>query len=112
MRPVCEKTERPVQPSLMQAGLPPSKKSSRGAAKKSITSVPSPNQASCSPRRQRRSAKLDPRSCRAQIGAMAQKTEQARRGLDAIAGMAREASCKGPPPRITMNYDHDRSEGD
>ena len=33
---------------------------------------------------------------------MAQKTEQARRGLDAIAGMAREASCKGPPPRITM----------
>jgi hypothetical protein len=33
---------------------------------------------------------------------MAQKTEQARRGLDAIAGMAREASCKGPPPRVTM----------
>jgi uncharacterized protein len=29
---------------------------------------------------------------------MSQKTEQARRGLDAIAGMAREASRKGPPP--------------
>jgi uncharacterized protein len=33
---------------------------------------------------------------RAQIAAMAQEMEQ--RGLDAIAGVAREASCKGPPP--------------
>ena len=29
---------------------------------------------------------------------MAQKVEQERRGLDAIAGGAREAACKGPPP--------------
>src|SRR3989442_8471852 len=29
---------------------------------------------------------------------MTQQTEQARRGLDAIAGVAREASRKGPPP--------------
>ncbi len=29
---------------------------------------------------------------------MAQETEQARHGLDAIAGVAREASRKGPPP--------------
>ena len=29
---------------------------------------------------------------------MAQETEQARRGLDAIAGVAREAARKGPPP--------------
>jgi hypothetical protein len=36
---------------------------------------------------------------RARIAAMAQETEQARaRGLDAIAGMAREASRKGLPP--------------
>jgi hypothetical protein len=35
---------------------------------------------------------------RAQIAAMAQETEQARRGLDAIAGVAREAARKGPPP--------------
>ena len=35
---------------------------------------------------------------RAQIAAMAQETEQARHGLDAIAGVAREASRKGPPP--------------
>src|SRR5258708_3746517 len=33
---------------------------------------------------------------RARIAAMAQETEQ--RGLDAIAGVAREASGKGPPP--------------
>ena len=33
---------------------------------------------------------------RTQIGAMAQEMEQ--RGLDAIAGVAREASRKGPPP--------------
>src|SRR5262245_53846748 len=35
---------------------------------------------------------------RAQIAAMAQEMEQARRGLDAIAGVAREAARKGPPP--------------
>src|SRR5438034_7693730 len=35
---------------------------------------------------------------RAQIAAMAQETEEAQRGLDAIAGVAREASRKGPPP--------------
>src|SRR4029453_4623282 len=35
---------------------------------------------------------------RAQIGAMAQETEQARRGLDAIPGVGREAAQKGPPP--------------
>ena len=32
------------------------------------------------------------------VAAMAQETEQARHGLDAIAGVAREASHKGPPP--------------
>ena len=36
-----ERCERTVQPSLMQAGLPPSRKSSRGGAKKSITSLSS-----------------------------------------------------------------------
>jgi uncharacterized protein len=35
---------------------------------------------------------------RAQIAAMAQETEHARGGLDAITGVAREASRKGPPP--------------
>src|SRR6516165_10719426 len=35
---------------------------------------------------------------RAQIAAMAQETEQARHGLDAIAGVAREASRKGSAP--------------
>ncbi len=29
---------------------------------------------------------------------MAQKAEQERRGLDAIAGVAREAARRGPPP--------------
>ena len=35
---------------------------------------------------------------RAQIAAMVQETEQARHGLDAIAGVAREASRKGSAP--------------
>src|SRR5262245_12894669 len=43
-------------------------------------------------------ATLDRRAVRAQIEAMTQQTEPARRGLDAIAGVAREASRKGPPP--------------
>src|SRR5262249_59308122 len=50
------------------------------------------------PRQPRRNATLDPRSFSAQSGAMAQKVEQERRGLDAIAGAAREAARKGPPP--------------
>src|SRR4029453_77625 len=50
------------------------------------------------PRRRRRNATLDRRPVRAQIEAMTQQTQQARRGLDAIAGVAREASRKGPPP--------------
>src|SRR5262249_34631110 len=35
---------------------------------------------------------------RAQIAAMGQEPEQARHGLDALTGAAREASRKGPPP--------------
>src|SRR5215471_4270306 len=50
------------------------------------------------PRQPRRNARLDPRSLSAQIGAMTQRAEQGRHGVDAIAGAAREAARKGPPP--------------
>src|SRR5262245_25111939 len=51
-----------------------------------------------SPRRQRRNATLDPPSLRARTGAVTPEREEARHGLGAIAGVAREGVGKGPPP--------------